>query len=175
MLRVARLDGVAFQELRNDKEATGQAVTVVFLVSLSYGIGFSVFSGFKSGVFALDKILIGVLTHTILSLLAVLLWTIVTFLIGTKLFQGKTLFWEHARPFFFSTTPGLLFVLISVPYWLVYASVTAVLIWWIVICEVMAAKNSMRFKGSSQQQYFRTLLTFTVGFLVLILISGFIA
>ncbi len=174
MLKAARLRGETFQEIRNDGAATGQALAVLFLATLSYGIGFSIFVAFQSGDFTLQGLIIGALANMMLSLIAALLWAITTFLVGTKLFRGKVLFWDHARTLFFSATPGVLFILIAIPYWAVYASATFVLIWWIVVCGVIAVKNSMGFPGSQRDAYMRTLLTFVVGFLALIAISGFI-
>ncbi len=172
MLKVARFRGETFQDIRNDKAANGQAIAVLFLATLSYGIGFSFFVAFQNSDLSLEGIIVGTLTNIILSLIAALLWAITTFLVGTKLFRGKALFWEHARPLFFSATPGVLFFLIAIPYWVVYASIAFVLIWWIVLCGVVAVKNSMGFPG--KYPLARTLLTFIVGFLALIAISGFI-
>ncbi len=163
MLKASRLRSDTFLELKEDESATGQAIAALFLACLSYGIGFTLFTK----PLALDAVLVGILTYLILSLLAGLIWAIMAFLVGTKLFQGKTRFWGLARPLFFSASPGTLFILIAVPLDFVSRTVAAAVSAWVIIGGVVALKNAMGFG------YDRSMLTYIVGFLIGIAIAGF--
>src|SRR5207249_7315175 len=92
-------------------------------------------------------------------------WSATVFLVGTKLFQGKTGYWELARPLFFSTAPGILFVLIAIPLWPVITAAAVIASAWIISAEFVALKNAMGFNTQ------RALLTSVVGLLILIFIQ----
>ena len=163
MLKAGRLSTDTYLELAKDKSANGQAIAVLFLATLGYSIGYTLLIG----PLALDSILVGILTYLIISLMAGLLWAITTFLVGTKLFKGKTGCWGLARPLFFASSPGILFVLIAIPQDLISRGVAAAVAIWIVACGVVALKTAMGFS------YQRSMLTYIVGFLVGIAISYF--
>jgi hypothetical protein len=93
---------------------------------------------------------------------AVFVWSATVFVVGTKLFQGRTGYWQLARPLFFSTAPGMLFVLIAIPSSIVITAVAIVASAWIVSAEFVALKNAMGFNNQ------RALLTTVVALLVLI-------
>src|SRR5207245_8995940 len=59
--------------------------------------------------------IVGTLASTVTVCFAAFVWSATAFLVGTKLFQGKTSYWELARPLFFASSPFLLFLLITVP------------------------------------------------------------
>src|SRR6266496_103513 len=136
IIRTAGFDKDAFRELKEDRSATGQAIAVLLLVGLSYGLGFSIFSGSAT-----------------------------VFLVGTKLFQGKTGFWELARPLFFSAAPGIFFILIAIPVRPIIITTTIIASAWIVSTEFVALKSAMGFNTQ------RALLTSVVGLLILIFIQ----
>lgn len=69
------------------------------------------------------------------------------------------------RPLFFSSSPGLLLVFISIPVELASRAIAAVVLGWMLIAEVFAIKNAM---GFTMQ---RSMLTFIVGFFILLLIA----
>lgn len=163
MLKVARFKRETYLELRNDEQSTGQAVAALFLASLSYAIGITLFAQ----SIALYSLLVGVLSQLILSMLAGLIWAGTVFLVGTKLFRGKARFWQLARPLFFSATPGVFFALIAIPVKPVYVAVTYVVFVWIIVGGVVALKNSLGFG------YDRSMLTYIVGFLAGISVAGF--
>ena len=167
MVRVSRLDGSAFLELRNDEKATGQAVAVVALATLSYGIGFNLFIGFQTNNFRATDLVVEILTTMIIGMFSTLVWSFTTFLVGTKLFKGVTTFWGLVRPLFFSTAPGVLFLLISVPQTLVYQIATVVAAGWIIVAGVFAVKNAMGFSSA------RSMLTYLVGFWGLFAVLSF--
>ncbi len=163
MLRVARFDGKTFLELKNDDKATGQAVAVVALAALSYGIGFNLL--FQSGNLVLPELALLVLTSMFTGLFAALVWSFTAFLVGTKLLKGVTTFWGLLRPLFFSTTPGVLFILISIPLSAASQIISAILIVWMIIGGVFAVKNAMGFSS------LRSMLTYLIGFWALVAVS----
>ncbi len=163
MLKVSRLNSSAYLELRNDQAATGQSIAALFLASLSYAIG----SSLRFEPFGLYGLVVGIMAQLILSMFAGLIWALIAFFLGTKLFQGKASFWQLARPLFFSATPGVFFILIGIPVEAIYRTITTIVAVWIIIGGVIALKNSMGFG------YDRSMLTYVVGFLAGIAIAGF--
>lgn len=177
MIGVAKLDTEVIQMLSEDKRFTGQAIAVLVLVALSYGIGFTLFSGFTAGSLSLYESAVGSLATMIISCFAAFLWSITTFLVGTKLFKGKSGYWELARPFFFAATPGVLLILNSIPVpplltqggtrsfpWF-QAGVTAVSTVWLFLAQTFVLKQAMGFNTQ------RTLLTVGVSFLILVFLG----
>ena len=176
MVGVARLDPDVLSLLRGDRRFTGQAVGVLVLAALSYGVGYTLFSGFTSGNLSIYDGIVGTFATMISSCFSAFLWSITTFLVGTKLFHGRTSYWELARPLFFATTPGILLILNAIPIpsvprngmppfpWF-QALVTTVSIVWLLIAQTFALKQSMGFDTQ------RTLLTVSVGFLILVFLG----
>jgi len=80
------------------------------------------------------------------------------------LFQGKTGYWELARPLFFSVSPAFLFILISIPVPLFYKTVAIVATAWVVLLQGFVLKQVMGFDTR------RTVLTLAVGFMILLFV-----
>jgi len=160
MLRAARLDGETFRQLRDDPSATAQSVVLVAIIGLCYGTGFGFF---LAGTFLLD-----VLTITLIGMFSALaiafVWSGTTFLIVTRLFRGTIGYWGLSRPFFFSWSPGVLFILMSSPIPILSEIIRAVGAAWIGIASVSAVKHAA---GFSTQQ---SMLTFIICVLLLVLI-----
>jgi len=165
IVRIARFDKDAFRELKEDKSATGQAVAVLLIVGLSYGLGYSIFTGLQTNSLSLNQLISGTIANMIFTDFAAFIWSATVFLVGTKLFQGKTGFWELARPLFFSAAPGVLFVLIAIPVRPIIIATTIIASAWIVSAEFLALKSAMGFNTQ------RALLTSVVGLLTLIFIQ----
>jgi len=163
--RIARFDRETFREIRDDKNATGQAVAVLLLVGLSYGLGFSIFNGLQKSTLSLDFVISQTLANMIITDFAVFVWSATVFLVGTKLFQGKTGYWQLARTIFFSTAPGILFILIAIPFSPVIVTTAIITSAWIVSGEFVALKSAMGFNTQ------RALLTSVVGLLILVFIQ----
>ena len=171
MLKAARLNGESFRELRDDPSGTAQSLSLVAIVGLCYGAGLGLFGFFTVGISTLE-----ILTVTLIGLLAAILiaivWSGTTLLVVTKLFRRRIGYWGLARPFFFSWTPGILFILMSGPIPIIFEIVRATSTAWIGIASVFAVKNSV---GISTQQSMLTFITSTV-FLIFVgaLISSLI-
>src|SRR5213596_547164 len=159
IIRTARFDKDTFRELKEDRSATGQAIAVLLIVGLSYGLGFSIFSGLQTKSLSPSQLISGTIANMIFTDFAAFIWSATVFLVGTKLFQGKTGFWELARPLFFSAAPGIFFILIAIPVRPIIIATTIIASAWIVSAEFVAITTKMRFNTP------RTDLTSVVGLL----------
>ena len=162
--RVSRLNSDGVLELKTDKTATGQSVALLVFAGLSYGIGFTLLTELRAGTVSPYGIIVGTLVSMVSVCFAAFVWAATLFLVGTKVFQGKSSFWELSRPLFFSTGPFLLFALISIPVYAFYVTLTLMIVGWLVVCQVFVLKQVMGFSA------YRTVLTFTVGFLILLFV-----
>jgi len=176
MKKASRLDHQGVLELKKDTTATGQAVAVLVLAALSYGVGYTAQTQFQRHALSIYEIIVGSLANTVIVCFAAFVWSATAFLVGTKLFQGKTSYWELARPLFFATSPFLLFLLITIPispflvqgnvpvYWF-QGTVAIAAVVWLFLSQVFALKQVM---GLNLR---RTILTVAVGLLILAFIG----
>lgn len=176
MKQASKLDQAGVLNLKTDTTATGQAVAVLVLSALAYGVGFTTQTQFQKHNFSIYGIIVGGLANTVTVAFAAFVWSATTFLVGTKLFQGKTGYWELARPLFFASTPFLLFFLITIPvppiivqssvpvYWFQGLVAVAAVVW-LFLSQVFVLKHVM---GLSLR---RTVLTVAVGLLILAFIG----
>ncbi len=177
MTRAARFDGEVFRTVKMDVKVTGQGGAIVALSGVSYGVGISLRGMISAGSYSVSGLMVGGLVGMIFAVVTALVWSMTAFLVGTKLFKGSTDYWGLARSLFFSTSPALLFIFVFIPIPLYQTGLQRVTIgevigaavWaWTLVAGVVAVKNTMGFG------YDRSMLTFIVGVLILILISGFI-
>jgi hypothetical protein len=106
LIGVFKLDSKTFEEIEGNKDLTGQAAILVIIVSLISGLG----SGFLA-IFQ-KKGFIGGFFGSILSvLLGWLLWSFITWLVGTKLFKGTADIGEMLRVIGFAYTPQVLSII----------------------------------------------------------------
>ena len=81
IIRIARFDKDAFRELKEDKSATGQAVAVLLLVGLSYGLGYSVFTGLQTNSLSPNQLISGTIANMIFTDFAAFIWAATVFLV----------------------------------------------------------------------------------------------
>jgi len=151
MVKSARLNRDTFLELKEDSTATVQALIVLALAGASFGFGFAAAIGYNT---------IGILG---------IVWVSLTFLIGKSLFGGRANYWSLARPVFFSTSPGLIFLIMSIPVSPIPDVARAIGVAWIAISTVIAVKSAM---GLDTQ---RSLVTFIIVAFIVLLGYGFVA
>lgn len=107
MLRAAKLDVDLYEEVEADRDATGQALTVVVLSAAAAGIG-SLGSGSVSSI----------VTGTVITLVAWLVWVFLTYLIGTRLLpepETSADYGEMLRTVGFASAPGVIRIFGIVP------------------------------------------------------------
>lgn len=158
MVKSARLNTCMFLSLKEDPTATGQALTVLALAGSSFGLGFAM----SIGVGPLS-VFLGAILGALVSIVLGFVWLSLTFVIGTRLFEGRSDYWSLARPVFFASSAGLVFLIMSIPVPLVAEVARVIGVAWIAIATVVAVKTAL---GVDSQ---RSLLIFIiVTFIVLI-------
>jgi hypothetical protein len=107
IIRASKLDANLYEEVEADKSALTQAMGVVILSSFAAGLG-SITSGGLTGV----------VMGTISALIGWLIWSYLTYIIGTKLLptpETKADYGELLRTLGFSSSPGLIRILGIIP------------------------------------------------------------
>ena len=167
MLKAACLNGDTFRELRDDPSTTVQSVSLVAIIGLCYGAGLGLFGYFNGDFSALGTSVV-ILTGLLVGISIAFVWSGVTFLMMTSFFRRKIVYSQLARPFFFSWSPGLLFICMLTPSPVVSDIARALGTIWIVVANVFAVKIAV---GVSTQQ---SMLTFIISIVFLIFLGALV-
>ncbi len=136
ILRAAKLDAHLYEEVEADKSAMRQAMLVVILSGLAYGLG----SISRGGA-------LGVALGVVMGLVGWYIWAFIIFLIGTKLLpeiQTKSNVGELLRTLGFASAPGLVRVFGIFPG--VDKLVFPVAAVWMLVAMVIAVKQALDYK-----------------------------
>lgn len=125
MTGAALLDIDTFEEVEHDTEATTQAGMVVAMVAVASAIGAS-----PLGIF-------GAVKGAVAALVGWLVWALITYLVGQKIFDGTATWGELLRTLGFAQTPGILLLFgffplvgwvlnLAVPLWMLVAAFIAI-------------------------------------------------
>lgn len=151
IMGVFRLDVSTFEEIEHDQGATGQAALVVIIVAIVAGLG----SGIAAS--ASDQTFIGAFIGTLFSaLLGWLLWSVVSWFVGTSFFGGQADVGEMLRVIGFAQAPQILGIIPCI----------GVLIGWIwsVIAGFIAIRQGLDLDNT------KALLTVVIGFIFVIIV-----
>ena len=159
MMRAMRLDASLYEEVERDKSAMSQAVTVVVISSICAGLGSLIGSLFRGG---LGLGLLGVIITPIVALVGWLIWSFITYIVGTKIFKGpetRADYSELLRTIGFSSSPGVFNILNFIPL------VSLVVGIWQLAAMVIAVRQALDFTTV------KAILTCIVGWIVNVLIT----
>lgn len=128
-IAAARLDSGVFEEVEADKSATSQAALIVLVVAIAQGIG-----SYNGGVTSMIGSIIGALVGWVV-------WSAVTYFIGSTIFKGTADIGELMRTLGFAQSAGVLYVLRIIPIlgWLVWLIVTI----WILVAGIIAIRQAL--------------------------------
>jgi hypothetical protein len=138
MIRAAKLEQSLYEEIAHDQHATRQALVVVLLSSLAAGIGAAPHVG--PG---------GLVTGGVVALLAWYIWTLLTYIIGAKLFPMSQTSARHReiwRAFGFASAPGVLRVFGAVPGLTGIAFLVAVV--WMLLAAVIGVRQALNYTST---------------------------
>lgn len=146
----ALLDVMTYEEVEADLTATGQAAAVVVIAAVASAIGSS-----GDGT-------AGMVGGSVGALLGWLLWAGITFLVGTKIFNGTATWGELLRTLGFAQAPKILLVFAVFP-------MSGLLEWgigiWVLVAGVIAIRQALDFDTG------KALLTALVGWAALMAVG----
>ncbi len=129
MRGAALLEIPVYEEVEHDTTATSQAAVVVGIVAVASAIG-SV--GHGGG---------GILSGLISAYLGWLVWSAVTYFIGTRLFGGTATWGELLRTIGFAHSPGVLRLFAIIP--ILGALVRLGVFVWLLVCGIIAIRQAL--------------------------------
>lgn len=103
IIGVLKLDANVYEEIEADENATSQAAIVVAVVAIVGGLISGGISAVMGGSF-----LGSFLTQLLTAFFSWLIWSAVTYFVGTSLFGGKATMGEMLRVLGFAQAPGIL-------------------------------------------------------------------
>jgi hypothetical protein len=151
-----KLDATAFEDVERDSTAVGQAVGVIVLAAVAAGIGNIYWGGLS-----------GIVSGTLMSILSFLIWSLIVWVVGTKLMPEpatKADFPETFRVLGFAAAPGLAAVITIIPLlgWLLMF-----LIWlWQIAAMVVAVRTVLDFSTTG-----KAIVVVLIGFVVNLIVT----
>lgn len=161
MLGAAKFNGNTFKELRGNPSTTLQTLTLAPTIGLCYGVGLGVFIFLEAGLPLIEGVLLIILSLVSACIIA-FLWSAITYALVTKLFRRTISYPNLARPFLFSWTPGLLFIMLSIPNPFVSEFFRVVATAWVAIASIFAVRHAAEL--TIQQ----SMMTFIISVLILV-------
>ena len=131
MLRAARLDLALYNEVEHDTNATTQAFLVVLIAAVATGLG-ELLSGSGAG---------GLVAGVLRALIGWVVWSYVTYFVGTRVFGGTATPSELLRTLGFATTPQVLNVLGFIP--IVGALIRLAVFFWLLVAGFLAVREAL--------------------------------
>ena len=167
MIGAALLKRDTFEDVEHDRSATWQAMLVVVLVSISGAIG---------GVLSGDAgLIVGLVLGIVGGIVWWALWALGCWLVGTTILntpETRADWGELARGIGFAQTPGLLSVLVFIPY---AGGVIALVIFvWRFVAMLMAVQASLDY-NSMWRAFFVVLIAFIPVLIVTVVIFAILA
>lgn len=179
MLGVLKLDINTFESIEHDPNATGQAAIIVTIVAILSAIGgffgaqasvatlesFSEQLGGEFPMEAMAAISPGSLAFSafIGTFVSWIVWSLLTYLIGTALFKGKATIGEMLRVLGFAQTPQLLNLFSFIPCLGVIISIFASI--WTLVAGFIAVRQGLDIDN------FQTVVTVLLSWLVALFIN----
>jgi len=165
MIRAARLENDVYEELERDRDATTQALTVVVIVAIAEGIG-SALSTLFAGV-GIGAAIGGLISGIVAAVVGWVIWSFLTYWIGTSLFGGKATYGELLRTIGFAYTPNALGIFVFIP--ILGGIIAFVGAIWALIAGIIAVRQALDFDTA------KAILTAIIGWIILIIIYGVFA
>ena len=143
MMGAAFLDIQTYEEVEADKTATRQALVVVLIYSLCAGIGSGLAMIWDEGT---GRFFLNLFVGLISALVFWLVWSFITYFIGTRLFKGpetQSNYGELLRTIGFAATPGIFMIFVFIPY---IGGFIYFVVWvWMLIAMVIAVRQALDF------------------------------
>jgi hypothetical protein len=160
MIRAARLDNNLYEEVEADTTATRQAALVVVIVAVASAIGGAIAGAMAGDAGAILGSLIGGIVS---GLLGWVVWSYITYFVGTSLFGGTATPGEMLRTIGFANSPGVLNVLSFIP--IVGGIISLVVFFWLLAAGIIAVRQALDFSTG------KAIMTAVIGWIGLLIVT----
>ena len=137
-MRAARLDSRVYEEVEHDLSATSQALTVVIITAVAAGFGHAIgelMGGHPAR--AVGGFVVGVVA----ALLGWVIWSLVSYFVGTKVFGGVATPGELLRTIGFAHAPGVINVISFIP--ILGGLIGIVVLIWQLMATIVAMRQAL--------------------------------
>lgn len=144
MKRAAMLDPTLYDEVEHDQSAINQAVTIVCAVAVANGIAglLSLLIGVAiGGTSGLGLSIFLVFFGMVLNVAGWVIWSYLTYWVGTTVFKGTATPGELLRTLGFASTPALLGIVSFIPCLGALASFGGMI--WMIVAGVIAVRQAL--------------------------------
>lgn len=166
IIRASKLDPHLYEEVEADRSAITQALMVVLLSSIAGGIGTGGAVLTEDGA---GKFISALIAGSLASLVSWMIWSYLTYLIGTKIFRGpetSATYGELLRTIGFSASPGIIRVIGLIP--MLQGLVFLIAGVWSLAAMIIAVRQALDFTTG------RAIGTCLVGWVIQAIILAFI-
>ena len=155
MMGAAMLNVATYEEVEADRTATGQAALVVAIVAVASAIGAA-----EAGVWA-------AIGGLVAAFVGWLIWSGITYLVGTTFFGGTADWGELLRTLGFAQSPGVLYVLGFIP--LLGGLIRFAVMIWVLIAGIIAIRQALDFSTG------KAVLTAIIGWVAFVIVMMVVA
>ena len=160
MIRAARLDTSLYEEVESNTSLTSQAATVVVIAAVCQGIGTAIAATRNPEA---GNPILGLVGGLIAAIVGWVIWSYVTYWIGTSMFGGMATPGEMLRTIGFAQSPQVLNILSFIP--VVGVIISLVVGIWVLVAGVVAVRQALDFTTG------KALGTAVIGWLVLMVLT----
>lgn len=167
MIRAAKLDSNLYEEVEHDQTATSQAATVVAIVAVCQAIGSAatVLTAPEAG--GASAAILGVVLGLVAAFVGWIVWSYVTYWIGTSVFKGTATPGEMLRTIGFAYTPNVLGILAFIPFVGGLAAFIGSI--WALVAGIVAIRQGLDLSTG------QAVITAVIGWLVVLLLTCLVA
>jgi hypothetical protein len=162
MIRAIKLDASVYDELEMDRNATTEAFMVVAAVAFISALG-----GFIGGIRNPGAAFVGLIGAVIVALIGWVVWSYITYWIGTALFHGTAAPGELLRTLGFAYTPNALGFFSFIPVLGPLVGLIGGI--WALIAGIIAVRQALDFDTG------KAVITVVIGWLVMMFLSLILA
>jgi hypothetical protein len=164
MIRAARLDSNLYEEVEADRDATTQAAIVVGITAVAAAIG-GALGGDAGGAIA------GIVGGVVWAFFYWVVWSYLTYFIGTRMFGGTATPGELLRTLGFASTPNVLRLLTFIPGVGMLIGFAASI--WSLVAGIVAVRQALDF--DTTKAVLTALIAWVITMIPILVLGGIVA
>jgi len=164
VIRAAKLEVELYEEVEADETLTSQAIAVVVIAAIAGGIGGAIGAIMRGSI---GGFFLALIITPIIAVIGYLIWAALTYLIGTRLFQGTADYGEMLRALGYSYGPQVLGLLSFIP---CVGALFSLVGWiWSLVAGVVAIRQALDFDTG------KAVITCIIGWVVMLILYAILS